>query len=507
LPKLGVRAQIGARAGRLTFILGGTVTDEQTTRTAIGPSPETKITHADRLRQKLKLIGGALASIAAVGAIVGGLTGYWSAWKVVSTDLLHLAPAPGPPRPAPVVVSGGPTVAVFQFENHTGDAAHDSFADDLTRGAIAGLGKFGALRVLGRTATAASKGHASGGSGLGRQIGADYVVDGDLRKSGDGTRVVIELTETRSGAQLWSKTFAARPDAQDEIAGVASAMIGSYQGAIGSAEYRRIQSKPAAELTSYECIVQYVIASGLIAPAPIARARECLDPLVKKEPGNADAWRAFSSALLIQRDFGFGPPNEVTDSGKRSQLSSDSLQAALRAAELAPDDAFVRAGLAIAYWGTCQRDLLRREAEKAIALNPNDVNIFWGLGWRLVAAGQYDLGASMTEKAIGLTAPNAPAALWVALGNRHFARDEFQEALDDYRRAYIEQYFGTYTLLATTLAHLGRLDEAKAELTKLMKMRPGSTIRKSDAYLEMQCFEPAYRAKFNEGLRKAGLPE
>jgi hypothetical protein len=36
-------------------------------------------------------------------------------------------------------------------------------------------------------------------------------------------------------------------------------MIGSYWGAIGAAEYKRIQNKPSAELTPYECIVQGVI--------------------------------------------------------------------------------------------------------------------------------------------------------------------------------------------------------------------------------------------------------
>jgi tetratricopeptide (TPR) repeat protein len=179
----------------------------------------------------------------------------------------------------------------------------------------------------------------------------------------------MELTDARSGAQLWSKTFAMNPGTQDEIASVASALIGSYQGAIGSAEYRRVQFKAAAELTPCECIVQYAIASNLFAPAPTARARECLDPLVKKEPGNAKAWRTYSNALLLQRDFGFRPPNEVADSATRRQLAAESLEAALKATELAPDDAYVRVGLALAYWGTCQRDLLRRETEKAIALD------------------------------------------------------------------------------------------------------------------------------------------
>ena len=40
-----------------------------------------------RLRARLQLIGGALASIAAVGAIAGGLVGYWTVWKTLRTDV------------------------------------------------------------------------------------------------------------------------------------------------------------------------------------------------------------------------------------------------------------------------------------------------------------------------------------------------------------------------------------------------------------------------------------
>lgn len=40
-----------------------------------------------RLRARLQLIGGALASIAAIGAIAGGLVGYWTVWKTLRTDV------------------------------------------------------------------------------------------------------------------------------------------------------------------------------------------------------------------------------------------------------------------------------------------------------------------------------------------------------------------------------------------------------------------------------------
>ena len=43
------------------------------------------------LRGRLKLVGGALASLAAIGAIAGGLAGYWNVWKTVRTDVVREA--------------------------------------------------------------------------------------------------------------------------------------------------------------------------------------------------------------------------------------------------------------------------------------------------------------------------------------------------------------------------------------------------------------------------------
>src|SRR3974390_145052 len=136
-------------------------------------------------RQRLRNIGALIASVAAVGAVIGGLAGYLNAWNAIKTNVQRVAGAP--PQPAEVVVSKGPTIAVLPFANHTGDSAQDAFADGLTQETIADLSKFGARRVLGRGVTGAYKDHAAESSELARQIGADYVIDGDLRKAAEGT--------------------------------------------------------------------------------------------------------------------------------------------------------------------------------------------------------------------------------------------------------------------------------------------------------------------------------
>src|SRR6202000_138079 len=139
------------------------------------------------------------------------------------------------------------------------------------------------------------------------------LVEGTLRPDGELTRIDIHLSDARTGAQVWSKTFKVNVTAssllamQDEISGQASAMIGSYWGAIGAAEYRRIQNKPSAELTPYESIGQGVIGIPTDATVrdPVAKARECLERMTRDEPRNAAAWAALVLVFNNQRTWGF----------------------------------------------------------------------------------------------------------------------------------------------------------------------------------------------------------
>ena len=61
--------------------------------------------------------------------------------------------------------------------------------------------------------------------------------------------------------------------------------------------------------------------------------------------------------------------------------------------------------------------------------------------------------------------------------------------------------------MAYVLPALGRIDDAKAHVATLLKMKPGFSIREANAYYTMFCFEPAFREKMASALRLAGLPE
>jgi DNA-binding winged helix-turn-helix (wHTH) protein/TolB-like protein len=97
------------------------------------------------------------------------------------------------------------TVAVLPFVNLSGDAAREYLADGLAEETIASFEPFDPERlgVIGRTSTAAYKGTRKSLAEIGRELGADYLVEGLIRAEGGRLRITSRRsargTRRRSG--------------------------------------------------------------------------------------------------------------------------------------------------------------------------------------------------------------------------------------------------------------------------------------------------------------------
>jgi adenylate cyclase len=435
----------------------------------------------------------ALAALAAVLAIVAG-------WRSIASKPSAIAPA----AETAASSSFGPVVAILPFANATGDAKNDALALRLGQKTADYLGKYGWIRAIGRTGGAAKP--AADPIAAARELSADYAVTAEVDSGGDSPRATFHVDDAHSGARIWSQTLAPILEdpksaaAEEELAGRAGALT---QGGIFLAEYKRTESKKDGERTTYDC---YILAM-MDNPDMAARLRACLDAAAQKEPLNANIWVALAVVEIDQRINGWGLPPDEASIEKRSHLADRVLQATVRAADLAPQDARAQSMLAHGYHAECQSDRFRVEAEKAVALNPYDAdNIGW-LGILLAFSGFWDEGTALAEKAIKLKEPAASPFFWLAPAKRHWLRGEYPEAYDAFQHSYLEWYWLSHLDLAYTLPFLGRTEEAKAHVGTLLKMYPTMSVAEADAYYRLLCFEPAFREKMARALRQAGLPE
>ncbi len=100
-----------------------------------------------------------------------------------------------------------PGVAVLPLANMSTDLEIEHLADGLTEDLITLLSANRHLSVAARTSSFAYKGQRADIRAVGEALGALYVVEGSVRKTGQDVRVTIQFIEARSGSHIWAKKF------------------------------------------------------------------------------------------------------------------------------------------------------------------------------------------------------------------------------------------------------------------------------------------------------------
>jgi TolB-like protein len=102
-----------------------------------------------------------------------------------------------------------PRLVVLPFTNLSDERAQDYFSDGMTEEMIAQLGRlFGArLGIIARTSSMLLKNAQQTASDIGHAFGAQYLVEGSVRRHGDRVRITAQLIETRGETHLWAQSY------------------------------------------------------------------------------------------------------------------------------------------------------------------------------------------------------------------------------------------------------------------------------------------------------------
>jgi adenylate cyclase len=104
--------------------------------------------------------------------------------------------------------------------------------------------------------------------------------------------------------------------------------------------------------------------------------------------------------------------------------------------------------------------------------------------------------------------PLGARAFTYGLAVAHFAAGRYSEAVEWADRGLAAQldYRPALRIKVTCCAHLGRIEEARDWLSRLLELEPALTIGKLKT-TQPTFPNPEFLARYVEGLRKAGLPE
>jgi adenylate cyclase len=397
----------------------------------------------------------------------------------------------------------GPVVAVLPFENLSEDPKQEYFSDGLTDDIITALSRFKDLFVIARNSTFRYKGQAVDVRELNKELGARYVLEGSVQRAENTLRVTVQLLDAKDGTHLWAETYDRGLSAanifavQDEITEQVVATIAGISGVISRARFAAVKEKPTDHLDAYECVLRFgAYSRDNVNPTEHARLRDALERAVESDPNYSTAWAFLCVAYLDEYRFLF---NRQPDPLTRA------LDAARRAVALDHTNQAAREALAEVYYHQGELDAFVAEAEKAIALNPNNARTLAELGQDLHLAGD-ERGITLVRKAMKLD-PFHPSWFHFTVAAYHFERNEYNEALAAARKIDMPGFGPAQMYLAAICAEMGRENEARAAVEELRRTWRGATVEKCIAQIRKWNYREHSIRQWAAALRKAGLPE
>jgi len=450
-------------------------------------------------RRPAVVIGATVVVVLAAVAFV--------AWRYLAAPAAPAAPPmtaqAGAARPA-----GKPSIAVLPFDNMSGDADKAYFADGMAEDLITDLSKVGGLVVIARNSTFQYKGKAHDVREIGKALGARYVLEGSVRRQGDNVRVNAQLIDATTGAHVWADRYDGELrnvfTLQDTIAhNVAKAL--SVE--LTRDESARVMRRGTGNVEAYDMVLKgwghYLKQSPDEFKAAIADFKKATEI----DPTYARAWAALAAIHWEIYTRYWGPALGLS---RDTQVDAERY---LAKAMKDPTPLAYEVSSAMLVHSRQHAEAVA-EAQRAIAMDPNDADGYVALADALSFAGRPAEALEAVEKAMRLN-PHFPSSYAYQRGLALFGLNRLDEAAASLRRA-IElnpDDYWSQRLLIAVYGLAGKRDDAEriAESIRTNDRR-GRFAGHDPLTIKGVTFwyafaKPDDAKRFTTGLAKAGIPE
>jgi adenylate cyclase len=399
---------------------------------------------------------------------------------------------------APILpASDKPSIAVLPFQNMSGDAEQDHFCDGLVEDIITTLSKLAGLRVIARNSSFVYKGGSVDVREAAKQLGARYVLEGSVRKSGNRIRITAQLIDAKDGTHLWAERYDRAIDdifaIQDEITLV---LATEMQVKLTEGEQARLRYTTTSNVEAWTYWIQ-----GLshyhqsITKDKIGAAQLCWEKALALDPASAALNAMLGLMHILDARFGWWDDRETAIGKARAYAE--------RALELEPGNADAHITSSCVFLLRRQYDEAVSDARKAIELAPGSADVATLASFVLVSSGYPEEALIQIQKAMALS-PNYPAAYLGNLGNAYRLSGQIEEAIAAFK-AYDARISGSGLIdLVIAFQETGQPEEARRTAERLLKARRDFTIA---LWLKTQFRRDEARLEADiAALRAAGLP-
>jgi len=362
-------------------------------------------------------------------------------------------------------------LAVLPLQNLSGDPNEEYFSDGLTEEMITQLSRLqpDRLSVIARTSTMQYKGTTKRVDAIGRELHADYLLEGSVRRAGGQVRISVQLIRISDQTHVWAESY--QREARDILA-----LQSDFAGAVAEAVSLRLSPQEKADLASagrvnpesYQLYLRGRYLWNQRTEEGLQKSIACFQQALSADPSSAASYSALADAYNVLGNWGMVSPKEAYPQAKAAAGQA-----------LALNPRLAEAHIALAYaihlydWNPSAAEA---EFRKGLALNPNYAPGHQWYAVFLASEGRFEEAVAQITRARELD----PLSLiigdvvgWIyALARRN------NDAIQEFRKA-IEldpRFYPTHYDLGMTYVEMGKYDDALAELEQARSLA-GDTPR------------------------------
>jgi TolB-like protein len=342
------------------------------------------------------------------------------------------------------------SIVVLPFENLSPDPDNAFFADGLTEELIAELSGMHQLRVISRTSAMLFKDTQKGVPAIARDLNVRYVLEGSVRRAGDGLRITAQLIDGISDSHLWAERYTGGlNDVFDLQEQLSRKIADALRVVLTPDEDRRIAYRRMEDFRAYDALLRARQEMLKLSAEGIERATMFVQQAKEIAGDNPLIYATLARCYSLSYEFGLSHTEETLQradehASKALELAPDLGLALFAKAHVRSKDgdfpevvrllrrardvdrntdtlSFLATTLAM----VGRIDEARAVAAEAVALDPFDMYTIGAQASVELLDGQFDSAVSRLGKAIEELKLNSPHLFWfLTLAKAHSGRLE-----------------------------------------------------------------------------------
>jgi len=371
---------------------------------------------------------------------------------------------PTPHSPGKIVL------AVLPFENLSRDPDQEFFSDGLTEEMIAQVGKLNRdrLTVVARSSVAKYKGSNLTAKEIGKELKADYLVQGSVRRSSDRVRITVQLIQAQNQTDLWTESY--DRELKDLLAvqdSVVQSIASEIHIALTDEQEKRLAAPRQISPEAYEAYLKGRYYWNKRTGESMQKAEQYFEQAIDNDATYAAAYSGLADCNSGLAWHGFKSPAEALPKA---------YAAARKALEINPESAEAHASLGIAMSHRWDWTGAEAEFRRALQLDPQYANAHHFYGDYLSIRSRHGEAIAEAKRALELDPLNLMISTWV--GFRYYMARDYSRAIDRNRNS-VEldpNFAAAHLLLGKDYVEAGLHSEAVNELKKAADLSGDSPL-------------------------------